>query len=933
MAPMSRKRISHDRKLGRILIKLADDDSWKACLYILLDRDKKLKDNQRLSSRNSHDHIVECQEQKKESYHKLAWLSAVTDHGDSLIHLAAFAACEVTMPLEERRFALECLNEIIKADFSCVNRIAGDGGSPLHSALAAASSSLVDGQDDNFDSDHESESDTSKDESSDDEESECTVELTKNEIAELESHISVEDCEFSSYSSEELVLKTIYLLLENSTDPNLPLANIHQISDYNEQQQEEQDEVELAYSREAVIEQWTPLTFSILWLSLAASSSHNNHPKQALTHDSLIALPLLVLNLLLQYGANPSYLMGGNNVHWTGFEFFISCSYHLKQATLTAHVISRLRELLTKTEINLDPFLFLTDLTAYTMTWKLLESTTDKNKIQDNIKPIQAFTVAVMSDDKRMAESILIKHNIQQELLNTWCHTPIGNIIPTSKTLWSFQSGSHSTTKIHCMTVLEIMAYCLAIESVDFVLSQRSLQTDWTQLKRATRALFMNLTLMITCDDSLSTIQDSLYLQQRAILTTFMNSLDHYLDTSHHSKPKKGSQDHVFVQSRQSFLDVLLLESCCRNWGLPHALPIFLEFGADPKVSSISNSIENTLLPLHFVCSNIRGHDGITIVEYLLMSGNVGTFGKPSSSIASNASINYSYLYERATFEGKHCRPIDISLEKRNFRLSEYLWELEQQSLKNCKMVENAKDMWCSIDQCYTLCEASIERKNIQMFQFAVDNMTKVGKDLIRRTNNQSDNLAKKFGKLLLWVVDERSGFGRIGENEKLMCAVELINQVRTEMQLWKIPAFARDEISGNSPLHLLLRQDRGISLRKRLLPCLCKMMEEYDHSQIINSNGTHRDDQAVKEETDKSDDDYSSRNNLVSLPCSPKFGGYTALHLAVSLGCVYSIQILLQFKAFVEARDSGGKQPVDHTKTLEKELANKISQLLLSVQ
>ena len=159
MAPMSRKRISHDRKLGKVLVKLADDDSWKACLHILQDRDKKLKDNQRLSSRNSHDHIVEFQEQKKESYHKLAWLSAVTDHGDSLIHLAAFAACEVTMPLEERRFALECLNEIIKADFSCVNRIAGDGGSPLHSALAAASSSLVDGQDDNFDSDNESESD------------------------------------------------------------------------------------------------------------------------------------------------------------------------------------------------------------------------------------------------------------------------------------------------------------------------------------------------------------------------------------------------------------------------------------------------------------------------------------------------------------------------------------------------------------------------------------------------------------------------------------------------------------------------------------------------------------------------------------------------------------------------------------------------------
>ena len=932
------KKIRHDRKLGRILIKLADEDSWKACLHILLDRDKKLKDNQRLSS-ISHDHVVECQEQKKESYHKLAWLCAVTDHGDGLVHLAAFAACDVTMPLEERRFALECLNEIIKADFSCVNRIAGDGGSPLHSALSAASSSLVDGQDENFHGDNESsESDSYEDDSSEtDEESNCTaIKLTKNDIAKLESHVSIDDCKFSSYSNEELVLKAIYLLLENSTDPNLPLANIHQISDYNNETQDE--EVELAYSREAVMEQWTPLIFSILWLALAASSSHtNNPPKQAFTHYHSLALPLLVLNLLLQYGANPAYSMGGAiNVDWTCFEFFISCSYHLKQATLTDHVISSLRELLSKTQINLDPFLlFDTGSSLYTMTWKLLESTTDEYKIKDNIKPIQTFAVAVLADDKRMIENVLTTFNIQQELLNTWCHTPIGNIIPTSNTLWSFQSGTHSTAKIHRMTLLEIMAYCLAIESVDFIMIQKSLQTNWTQLKNATRALFMNSTFMDMDDiTSSSTIQKRLYTQQKAILTTFMKALDHYLEMSIHSKAKKVSQDHVFEQSHQSFLDILLLESCSQHWGLPHALPMLLEFGADPKVSSISNSIENTLLPLHFVCSNIRGHDGITIVEYLLMPGNAGTSGKPSSS-ASNAFIDYSYLYERATFEHKHCRPIEISLEKRNFRLSEYLWELEQHSLKNHQMIENTKELWCCTDQCYTLCEAAIERKNIQMFQFAMENMTKIGKDLIRTKDDQSDNLAKKFGKLLLWIVDERSGFGRSSENDKLICAVELIDQVRTELQLWKIPALARDEISGNSPLHLLLRQDRGISLRKRLLPCLCKMMEEYDRSQIImNSNATHINEQAVKEETDDSvDDRHSFRNNLVSLPCSPKFGGYTALHLAVSLGCMYSIKILLQFKAYVDAKDSGGKQPVDHNiQSHEKELANDISQLLLSL-
>ena len=112
-------------KLSCHLIALAERDRWKTTLYILLHHPTKIN------------------------------LNARTKNGDYLIHLASFASCEQHQELspssskisssshlesssETQKYALACLSVILERDFTAVNKVAEDGGTALHCALAAA---------------------------------------------------------------------------------------------------------------------------------------------------------------------------------------------------------------------------------------------------------------------------------------------------------------------------------------------------------------------------------------------------------------------------------------------------------------------------------------------------------------------------------------------------------------------------------------------------------------------------------------------------------------------------------------------------------------------------------------------------------------------------------------------------------------------------
>jgi len=943
---------SDRRRLGRQLVELADNDCWRACLAILVDRKKQQQKQQQLLEHDNNDNNDNNNNNDNNSNKGLVWLGAVTEHGDGLVHLAAYACCDESLTLcEERYFAYECLTYIIDADFTCVNRIIGngDGGSPLHCAMAAASSSLTDHDHDHDESQHSSQhSDTdtdtdcsSSDSDSDDEDT--TSRMSKDVRKELENQVSLEkDCELRGHSSEEVILLTIQLLLEHNADPNLPLANIHHISNTNHDDRDDDDgdEMELAYSRESIIEQWTPLTFCLSWIALSCTSSSSK---------TTVALSLLTLNILLIHDANPMYAMGANR-KWTAMEFCASCSYHmcqeldifdiLHQFLLILPPTTRIQQRIimaeTTTNNSHHPLFTKRDdhkqtLTIYDTVWNLLILfLPDDIKFQTDqvLSPIQNLAVAILTQDGNKAHQIIINDG-NEVYIPKWRNTSIVNILPMSTTLWSSnyskKSGVHIKTNNadqmipDTMTLLDMSVSCSTAHDtiIDWIIGPSHPAATWEQLKTAANAMFCNThnnnnnhnsryneILVGASTNPLD--QDASYWNQKQIFSKLLQELDR-LDTqtttttttttTTNNNNNKQDED-GYPKSHQSFLDVLLLESCSTklNWGLPYALPMLLEYGANPKATSMANFVQQNLTPLHFVSSNIRGPDGILMIQYLL--------SKSSTTCDDTYDVddNSSYLYEKTT---NGDTPIDLSLKKRNFAVSEYLWKIEQQQPQPRSMTNGDEIVWRDVNICFLLGEASIQCKNLKMLQFAIDSMIScapvVDYDTSSSTTKEEDTLVqKKMGQLLLWMVDERSGLGNNNLKEStttggddyllLVEAVQIMDKIRTNKTKigWSIASYARDEISGQTPLHLLLRQDRGLTLREALLPCLCQTLSFDEH-------------------------EVEDQNNLVSIPSASKFGGYTALHLACSLNCKFSIQTLLDHNAYVDAKDCYGKRPIDY--------------------
>jgi len=166
----------------------------------------------------------------------------------------------------------------------------------------------------------------------------------------------------------------------------------------------------------------------------------------------------------------------------------------------------------------------------------------------------------------------------------------------------------------------------------------------------------------------------------------------------------------------------------------------------------------------------------------------------------------------------------------------------------------------------------------------------------------ERSTIEKVLAKLLLLAIDERSGFGihfssleqqtpnnELGPGSLQAAALHIILQQQTQSHL-KLSSWARDEITGNTPLHLLLRTDRGVSLRKSLIQPLCEIMT---HAQSDASSS-------------------SPSMNRVSIPCVDKFGSYTPLHLACALNCDESIKTLIAFGADQTLVDGNNKIPAD---------------------
>lgn len=286
------------------------------------------------------------------------------------------------------------------------------------------------------------------------------------------------------------------------------------------------------------------------------------------------------------------------------------------------------------------------------------------------------------------------------------------------------------------------------------------------------------------------------------------------------------------------------------------------------------------VVTIHLVAGNCRGKNGVMKVNSLLESNPFNDASKSRWEILFGTHTNNN--------------PLHLSLRKRNFRVAIRLWEMQMQC--SCdKETKHVFDSGWDIECATLLGEAAIDGSHIKLFQFAVN--TIIASSSMGKPADKSI-IEKALAKLLLWVVDERSGFGinsstleqtrNTKDHTSLQAiAVGIISQQQKQLHLSKLSLWAQDKITGHTPLHLLLRTDRGASLRRSLIQPLCKIMV----------NVPCEDTPSI---------------NLISMHCAEKFGSYTPLHLACALNCKESIKTLIAHGADQNLLDSNDKVPAD---------------------
>ena len=247
-----------DRKIGIKILRLANDDEWEEVWNLLQE-------------------------------YPSAYLGYRTkDTGDCLVHLAAYSACELSSDCQ--RTALDCLRLALdredQGSMRSCERLDHDGGTALHSALASASC-----LDDYEDDDEEEEAD------------------------------GLEEKLEQKYSRLRCIRETVQLLLRvGGFDPNAHLINSREVGN-NEcnHGDDDDDEIDAAYARDALVEGWTPLVMVILWIALLCRGNHDGK------NMAEISTALGILSDLKEAGGNLEEVIAERFIV---SDYIISFGYH-----------------------------------------------------------------------------------------------------------------------------------------------------------------------------------------------------------------------------------------------------------------------------------------------------------------------------------------------------------------------------------------------------------------------------------------------------------------------------------------------------------------------------------------------------------------------------------------------------------------------------
>ena len=580
-----------DRRLGKQLVKLADNDQWDKCLAILLERQRR---------------VVNIGDDAP-----LVWLGAKTKDGDSLVHLASYAACEIDTSLKMRRMALECLELILEADASAVLEMASDGGSALHAAIAAASASTMEASIDN--DMHELFSDDSD---SDDSEVDNMWESDSDgEGDNIEEYCSIipNRTKYADLSSDQVTSTAIRFLLQTDADPNKPMRN--DISD------DDMDEMELIYSREAILEQWTPFTLCLIWTALASMQSE-------LTEANTVILPLTVLKAMLINGADPTCPMGANSPS-NGAELVASCA-HVFTTRIRCDLLCA-NEIDVKTEDEVISILeCLQQMLQLYATTKVPELTRE-----------QAVAAALIANDPETAAKLLSDNH---EDLGKYRSLLFSDILPMPQATWCAAGARQS------WTILSACVALMATSSVKFLLSATSTTLSEGEAIQAIEVSFCNKGMAMDVMMNLCEIESNTQTRQQAQREMCASIADVVYPPN----------DCELAAKRQMFLDRLLLHACSNTWGTFTAIGVLLSLGADPDAESVASLVQSNFRPLHFVAANHNGRNGVVMAKVLIDAG---------------ADMNL--------LDAQGDSPLNMALKHENFLVVEYLWQASGQITLN----------------------------------------------------------------------------------------------------------------------------------------------------------------------------------------------------------------------------------------------------------
>jgi 3D (Asp-Asp-Asp) domain-containing protein len=107
------------------------------------------------------------------------------------------------------------------------------------------------------------------------------------------------------------------------------------------------EEMEFIYSRETILEQWTPFSMALIWVALASMKLQLTGSNNDLQASKKMILPLVTVQRMLLNGADPSRPMGANAPS-NAMELIASCAHCLNVQlccnTLMANGINVLHE-------------------------------------------------------------------------------------------------------------------------------------------------------------------------------------------------------------------------------------------------------------------------------------------------------------------------------------------------------------------------------------------------------------------------------------------------------------------------------------------------------------------------------------------------------------------------------------------------------------